>query len=397
MIVRLRFLITLLFLACAGWGGWKAYSYLFDTDAPTLTITGLENNAHYCGEVQCTVATDKRCKLSVWLDEQLLTSGDEVCRPEQEYPFTIPTRTINNGKHVLKIMVIDTTYNRNKITREREFNVDNIQLQAAFVKPETEFKVFQGRTLHVQFQVNKEIKDAKIHALAKIWDCFPEASESLVYECFIPIVCEEQPNEYLFSVELTDKVGNTLNLDNKFQIVFFPFKKQTLQINKDKLKEEQELGLEAGLEQEIEKITQCSPHEKLWRGLFCSPIDVDRITCEFGTVRTTQEKGRYIHRALDVTSAPKSVVWSSQDGVVALKERYAGSGNTVVIDHGCGILSLFFHLDLFANIEIGQKIAKGNPIGTIGKTGYATGYHLHWEQRVNNIAIDPIQWTKPTF
>jgi len=397
MIVRLRFIMSLLVLACLGWMGWKSYSYLFDTDAPMLIVNGLEREAYYAGDIQCTVSTDKRCKLSIWLDGQLLTTNDEICRVDQEYPFTIPTRAINNGKHTLMITGVDTTYHHNKTTRSSEFNVDNVPLQAAFVKPESDYKVFQGRTLHVQFQVNKEIKDAKVRALAKTWSCIPEAPGSFIYECYIPIACEEQPNEYLFSIEVADKVGNTLSLDNKFQIVSFPFKKQTLQFDQEKLKEEEELGLTESLEKAIEKISYSSPGEKMWRGPFCTPIDIDRITCEFGTVRTTQEKGRYIHKALDVINTPKSVVWAPQDGVVALKERYASSGNTVIIDHGCGVLSLFFHLDSFANIEIGQKLAKGNPIGTIGKTGYATGYHLHWEQRIHNIAIDPIQWTKSTF
>jgi len=104
-----------------------------------------------------------------------------------------------------------------------------------------------------------------------------------------------------------------------------------------------------------------------------------------------------MHRALDVINTPKSVIWSTQDGVVVLKDRFELSGNTVVVDHGCGVLSLFYHLDDFADIEVGQKIAKGNPVGTLGKTGYASGYHLHWETRVNNIPVDPMQWTKETF
>ena len=69
----------------------------------------------------------------------------------------------------------------------------------------------------------------------------------------------------------------------------------------------------------------------------------------------------------------------------------------MVLDHGYGVLSMFFHLEDFADIQVGQKVRKGNPIGTLGKTGYATGYHLHWEMRVNNIAIDPMQWTKANF
>ncbi len=135
----------------------------------------------------------------------------------------------------------------------------------------------------------------------------------------------------------------------------------------------------------------------MWRGAFCAPIDIERISCEFGTIRTTQHKGRYAHKALDIINTPKSVVWSPQEGIVVLKDRFAGSGNTVVIDHGCGVLSLFFHLHDFAGIEVGQKLAQGNPIGKIGKTGEATGYHLHWEMRVDNVAVDPMQWTKTTF
>ncbi len=73
------------------------------------------------------------------------------------------------------------------------------------------------------------------------------------------------------------------------------------------------------------------------------------------------------------------------------------SGNTIIIDHGHGVLSMFFHLEDFANINQGQFIAKGNPLGTLGKTGYASGYHLHWEMRINNISVDPMQWTKTIF
>ncbi|MFC1845664.1 M23 family metallopeptidase, partial [Candidatus Dependentiae bacterium] len=80
-----------------------------------------------------------------------------------------------------------------------------------------------------------------------------------------------------------------------------------------------------------------------------------------------------------------------------IKDRFVHSGNTVVVDHGWGILSMYFHLDDFANIEVGKKLAQGNPVGTIGQTGYAKGYHLHWELRVKNTAVDPMQWTKQSF
>ena len=178
----------------------------------------------------------------------------------------------------------------------------------------------------------------------------------------------------------------------------FPFPKSTLHISEERVQEEQELGKDDKLfEERIQEITKNSPFEKLWKGEFCTPIEIQRVTSEFGVVRTTQHKGRYAHKALDIINAPRSVVWATQDGIVVLKDRFAASGNTIIIDHGMGVLSMFFHLDDFAKIEEGDKIAKGNPIGTIGKTGYAKGYHLHWEMRVNNIQVDPMQWTKPVF
>ena len=132
----------------------------------------------------------------------------------------------------------DSSFNKNKSVLEHSFYVDNIPLQAAFVRSDSDYKVFQGSTLHMQFQVNKEIKEAKVHALAHSYDCFPESKDSSIYECFMPISCEEAPNEYLFNVDMVDKVGNTLSLENKFQVVLFPFKKQTLQVSAEKVEEE---------------------------------------------------------------------------------------------------------------------------------------------------------------
>jgi hypothetical protein len=360
---------------------------------------GIENNNYYAGEVQCMVSCDKKGEISIVLDDQQpLVTNFKLSKNQQEQPFTIPTRTIANGKHMLKAEFTDTTYHKNKVLIEREFYVDNLPLQAAFTKPDTDLKVLQGRTLHLQFQVNKPISNARVHALANMYECFPESKNSLVYECFIPIACEEKASEYLLSIDVTDRVGNALHVDNKFQVVMYPFKKTSLHVDAEKIKKEEEMGISMKeLEEQLEILAQNSPAEKLWRGSFCTPIDIQRVTCEFGTIRTTQHKGRYAHKALDVINAPKSVVWAPQDGIVVLKERYDASGNTVIIDHGCGILSLFFHLDDFAKINVGDKVTKGNPIGTLGKTGYATGYHLHWEMRVQNVAIDPMQWTKNTF
>lgn len=398
MIFRLRTFVIVSFFLIISLICWKSFNYFFDTSNPTLVMTGLKDSAYYNGDVVCSLLCNKSGEVSVWLDEQPLTRAYQGIKRNHDYPFTIPTQTLSNGKHSLKVEFTDSSYHKNKVTQSCVFFVDNLPLQAALVANESDCKVLQGRTLHIQFQTNKEIASAQVSALANKYSCFQEAKNSLIYECFVPISCEENANEYLFSVEITDKVGNTITLDNKFQVVLYPFKKETLHVSDEKLKEEREKGQDQQiLESVLAQITENSPHEKLWHGSFCMPIDNPRITCEYGTIRTTEDRGRYIHKALDLVHVPRSIVWATQDGVVAHIGRYAISGNSVVIDHGFGIVSLFFHLDNFANITVGQHIGKGNPVGVMGKTGYATGPHLHWEMRVNNVQVDPLQWIKQNF
>ena len=377
------------------WFGWQMYAYFLDTTVACVGVSGINENCYYAGDVRCCVQSDKTGDISLWLDAQNLTNNVRVKANQDGQSFAIPTKTLSNGKHLLKAEFADNTFNRNKAVISREFYVDNLPLQAVFVKTGSPYKVFQGRTLHIQFQANKEIKHAFINTLSRTFECYPEAKNSKIYECFIPIECEDQPNEYLFSVDIEDKVGNTLHLDNKFQIVVYPFKKEVITVTAHKVQEEKALGRDGkNLEDEIMQLSAQSPREKLWRGTFCAPIEIQRITCDYGTIRTTQHKGRYAHKAVDVINMPRSVVWAPQDGIVVMKDRFAPSGNTVIVDHGLGILSLFYHLEDFADIEVGQKVSQGNPLGTIGKTGFATGYHLHWEMRINNTPVDPLQWIK---
>ncbi len=398
MILRMRFWGYLLAMGAVGFFGYRAYDYFFDKSVPNLTLRGIESGSFYAADLECEVASSKKGNLSLWLDDKTLVSEFRIPSGVQGHSFTIPTKTLSNGKHSLKAHFSDNTFHQNVVQVERDFYVDNIPLKAAFVKTDEDSKVFQGRTLHVQMQVNKEIESAHLSVLSEKYECFPESKNSSVYEAYIPVACEENPNEYLLSVDVTDKVGNTIHLDDTFQVVSFPFKKSTLHVSSEKVAEEKELGKASkSFEELMTKCADASPKEKLWKGSFCPPIEVERVSTEYGTVRTTQHKGMYAHKAIDVINAPKSVVWAPQNGKIVSKDRFVDTGNTVIIDHGLGVITMLCHLDSFADIEEGQMIHKGNPVGTIGKTGYASGYHLHWEMRVNNTHVDPMQWTKPIF
>jgi len=397
--IRSVFLIVL--IGISSYIVWNAYSYFFDVSTPLLKLSGIRNEGYYAGDIRCIVSGSDSYKiatLSIVLDGHVLLDTHVINRVSFEHPFTINTISLPSGRHTLSLEAIDGSYAKNRTVKECTFYVDNTPLQAAFVSSESDFKVFQGRTLHVQFQVNKPLKEANINLFSDTYECFPESKRSLIYECFIPIACEEAQNEYVMTLEMRDLVGNHAKLEHVFQVLLFPFKKQMISVSSEKQQEEKEaITRHEVLEKRLVELAAISPKKKLWQGSFYTPIEIVRVTTPYGTIRTTQERGRYMHKALDIINTPKSVVWASQDGIVVLKDRYVYSGNTVVIDHGWGIFSLFFHLDSFADIAVGQPIKRGNPIGTIGKTGYATGYHLHWEMRINNVPVDPLQWTNPTF
>lgn len=378
------------------------YSYFSYSYLPEFKLIGLEKNGSYKDTIEGNIKADNGYKIysiKASLDGKPfnLVKSEKIDMAKFEIPFSIDTKELNNGPHVLEIEATDSSYHKNSTKEVINFNVDNSKFSAALL--EQVYKVDQGKTIHLKINSNKENIKAQVKTLSQTFDCYPVSEHSSIYECFIPIDCEQACGEYPLNAEIHDSAGNALKLSGHIIINPFEFPKQkNLVVSQSKLDEEQEVSINSKvLEEALAKWLKDSPKKKLWSGSFELPIDVKRITTPFGEIRTTPQKGRYIHKAIDVCNLPKSVVWASQNGRVIIKDRFLMSGNTVVIDHGLGVFTLYFHLDNFANVEVGDLIKKGSPVGTIGKTGFASGYHLHWELRVNNIAVDPLQWTKKTF
>lgn len=95
-----------------------------------------------------------------------------------------------------------------------------------------------------------------------------------------------------------------------------------------------------------------------------------------------------IHNGVDFGVPTGTVVAAAGGGTVAMARERIVTGFTVVIEHLPGVYSLYYHLDGLA-VQEGQRVAAGDPIGTVGSTGLATGPHLHWEVRAAGVAVDP--------
>lgn len=384
------------------WVGSCFFTYFTYNAEPEVDVVGIVNGGNYKGVVACNVKGDsgyKVSKVKILLDDEpFIVDGARSVRAKKFYlPFELDTTELSDGKHVMKIESIDSSYHANKRVDHIEFYVDNIPLKVSPLQPD--YKVDQGRTLHPKVQINKAIDSASASLFSKNYGCYPDGTASTVYESFIPVDCEQNPGEYLLSFEVKDKVGNVVKLSSTVKInkVNFP-RQKGFYVPPEKLNDEKEISMNNRiLSEALAKWLENSPKKKLWSGPFEVPTVVKRLSTPYGEIRVTPEKGRYLHRAVDIVNDPKSVVWASQSGRIIIKERYLMTGNTVVIDHGLGVFTKYFHLDDFADFEVGDFIKKGEPVGKIGVTGYANGYHLHWELTVNGEAVDPMEWTKKVF
>jgi murein DD-endopeptidase MepM/ murein hydrolase activator NlpD len=112
------------------------------------------------------------------------------------------------------------------------------------------------------------------------------------------------------------------------------------------------------------------------------------LSSRFGLRRYFNGEPRAPHSGLDVSVPLGAPVVSAARGVVANTGEYFFNGNTVFVDHGQGLITMYCHLSRI-DVKPGDKVASGQPVGLVGKTGRASGPHLHWTVMLNGASVDP--------
>ncbi|MEA3423765.1 MAG: M23 family metallopeptidase [Bacillota bacterium] len=131
-----------------------------------------------------------------------------------------------------------------------------------------------------------------------------------------------------------------------------------------------------------------SSNEALFEGLFIQPVE-GRISTEFGMYRYVNDNmTSYRHSGIDIATSKGTPVMATNNGKVNLARCLTLTGNTIVIDHGFGIFSVYYHLDSL-NVEKGEHVNKGDIVGEVGTTGFSTGPHLHWTMSYYKTNLDP--------
>ncbi|MEW6584250.1 MAG: M23 family metallopeptidase [Nitrospirota bacterium] len=129
-----------------------------------------------------------------------------------------------------------------------------------------------------------------------------------------------------------------------------------------------------------------------WNGGFILPLKND-ISTRFGTKRIMNEEWVSVHHGVDIVGEEGEEVLASNCGSVVLAEDLFFGGNTVIIDHGQGIYTIYMHLSDF-NVGVEEVVSKGDVIGFVGSSGRSLGPHLHFGVKVLNVSVDPLSLIK---
>jgi murein DD-endopeptidase MepM/ murein hydrolase activator NlpD len=147
-------------------------------------------------------------------------------------------------------------------------------------------------------------------------------------------------------------------------------------------------------EEQIRGIIKASSPDQLWSGAF-KQLQNSKVTSQFAESRSYIANGKKVsaatHYGFDLASTARDAITSSNSGVVLFTGPLGIYGDTVLVDHGQGLVSLYAHLSQI-DVEVGDAVETGQPLGLSGATGLAGGDHLHFAILVGSTYVDPLEW-----
>ncbi len=147
---------------------------------------------------------------------------------------------------------------------------------------------------------------------------------------------------------------------------------------------------------ERSRILSAKAHWKMKQDIvtrLIQPVE-GRFSSPFGLRRFFNKQPRNPHKGLDIAAPTGTPIKAAGDAIVINTGDYFFNGNTVFLDHGQGMITMYCHMNSI-DVEEGQNVSQGDFIGTVGETGRVTGPHLHWSIILNNSMVDPLLFFRP--
>jgi len=250
--------------------------------------------------------------------------------------------------------------------------------------------VANGKTSLIKFKKQKGV-DYKAVLIGKSkFKIFQNPLDKNEYYALIPFSYYAKPATKEVYIEYKTKVKLKKELIF-LKVVAGDYKKETITVDSSKVnptspKVKKRIAKEYVQAMKIYKTV--TPHSYL-RSSFILPLK-SKITSEFGKARVYNGSLKGYHSGTDFRAEVGTPIVAANDGVVALVEKRFYSGGTVLLDHGEGIYTCYFHMSKF-KVKAGEYVKKGEVLGLSGQSGRVTGPHLHFSARIDGVQVDPLQ------
>ena len=247
----------------------------------------------------------------------------------------------------------------------------------------------QGQILVVK--VHTEEADARVQGtfLGRTVQFFPETrpGEAKGFVGLLGIDLQDVPGAHDLTIQVVHAERNR-TLVYPVEVVKEKFRVEQLKLPKDKVDlDEQSLARWKAEQEQVKEALATDSQTRLWQPNFVEPVSGKR-TGMFGSVRIMNGQPRSPHNGEDIGAPTGTDVVATNDGVVRLTVDHFFPGKGVILDHGLGFYSMYFHLSEVL-VKDGEAVRTGQIIGKVGATGRATGPHLHWGVKLNGARVNP--------
>ncbi len=247
----------------------------------------------------------------------------------------------------------------------------------------------QGEVLRIDISVDRPPVKVLGHFLTREIPFFPtgDTPHPTQFVGLLGIDMQDAPGTHELVVDVQSLQHNQQLSYNVLVVKkAFPVQKLTLPKSKVDLNAKS-LARVRGEQRRVRKVLGIVSDQKLWKDSFVEPVQ-GKISGAFGRKRVINGQPKNPHSGEDIAAPKGTNVLAMNDGIVRLTADHFFSGKGLFIDHGLGLISMYFHLSK-VSVKDGERVRRGQPVGKVGATGRATGPHLHWGVRLNGARVDP--------
>lgn len=246
--------------------------------------------------------------------------------------------------------------------------------------------IANGKTVLIEFEKNNAIKYEHVRV---------DKKKFKIYDNYvlIPISYYEKEKKLKLIVNYRENGSKMKFKMITLHIVDGKYPKEILQVAKGKVflskSDKKRVAKEY---KEAMNIYNSVTKESYLKTKFIMPLN-SIITSEFGNARVYNDTLNGYHSGTDFRAKIGTPIKACNDGVVVMAKDRFYSGGSIIIDHGRGIYTCYYHMSSF-DVKKNQKVKKGQIIGLSGASGRVTGPHLHFSARVSGVQVDPLQLIK---